>query len=187
MKLKIIKSGLFLFLFYLQSAHAVLQIEITKGAEGALPIAIIPFERTGIAMAMSVDVAEIVATDLQRSGKFSPIEREKLIDQPHSLEDVNFKLWKVAGIDHVVLGQVKVVSPQQYELQFRLIDVFKGGQVLGYRFLATDKTLRSIAHHISDLIYEQITGQKGAFDTKIAYITAERKVGAQPSYKLQIA
>lgn len=187
MKLTIIKTGLLLLLLIMQPAHAVLQIEITKGAEGALPIAIIPFQQTGLAISAPVDVAELIATDLQRSGKFSPVERDKLIDRPQSLENVNFKLWKVAGIDHVVIGQIKVVTQKQYELQFRLIDVFKGGQVLGYRFMATDKTIRSVSHHISDLIYEQITGQKGAFDTKIAYITAERKVGAQPSYKLQIA
>ena len=187
MNLNMFKAGLLLFLFLIQPAHAVLQIEITKGAEGALPIAVIPFERKGSSLSAPVDVAEIIAIDLQRSGKFSPIERDKLIDQPRSLEDVNFKLWKVAGIDHLVVGQVTVLAQQQYEVQFRLIDVFKGGQVLGYRFMATDKTLRSIAHHISDLIYEKITGQKGAFDTKIAYITAERKVGSQPSYKLQVA
>jgi len=187
MNLNIVKTCLLLFMLLVQPAQAVLQIEITKGAEGALPIAVIPFELKGRAVSAPVDVASIVAFDLQRSGKFSPIDREKLIDQPQSLEDVNFKLWKVAGIDHVVIGQVKILGQQQYEVQFRLIDVFKGGQVLGYRFMATNKTIRSISHHISDLIYEQITGQKGAFDTKIAYITAERKVGAQPSYKLQIA
>lgn len=187
MNQKIIKIVLLLCVFYVQSVHAVLQIEITKGAEGALPIAIIPFEQKGLSVSVPVDVAGIIATDLQRSGKFSPIEREKLIDRPQSLEDVNYKLWKVAGIDHVVMGQVRVLTQQRYELQFRMVDIFKGGQVLGYRFTATDKTIRSVAHHISDLIYEQITGQKGAFDTKIAYITAERKVGAQPSYKLQIA
>ena len=86
-----------------------------------------------------------------------------------------------------VIGKLNVIRPNQYEVSFRLIDVFKGAQVLGYQFTADDHSLRGISHHISDLIYEKITGQKGAFDTKIAYVTAQRKQGMQPSYKLQVA
>lgn len=174
-------------LMNMNSALAVLRVEITKGAEGAAPIAIIPFEPKGLAQSVPVDVSAIIAADLQRSGKFAPVEESKLIARPQSLEKVNYKLWRLASIDHIVIGQVTVLAPKQYELQFRLIDVFKGGQVLGYQFKADDRNIRSIAHHISDLIYEQITGQKGAFDTKIAYVTAERKIGTQPSYKLEVA
>ncbi|MDH5766089.1 MAG: Tol-Pal system beta propeller repeat protein TolB [Gammaproteobacteria bacterium] len=187
MKLFIIKTGLLFLLCFVQPVYAVLQIEITKGSESALPIAIIPFEQEGLTVKPPADVADIIASDLQRSGKFSPVERDKLIARPQSVDKMNFKLWKVAEIDHVVIGQIKVITQKQFELQFRLVDIYKGEQVLGYRFMASDKTLRSVVHHISDLIYEQITGQKGAFDTRIAYITAERKVGAQPSYKLQVA
>ena len=132
-------------------------------------------------------MATIVRNDLQRSGRFAPIEPDKLIARPRVVEDVNFKLWRVAGIDHLVIGSIKQLSADQYEISFRLLDVFKGNQVLGYQFRATTKTLRSVSHHISDLIYERITGQKGAFDTKIAYVTSERKQGRQPSYVLQVA
>jgi len=174
-------------LLNMNAAQAVLRVEITKGAEGAAPIAVIPFERKGLAVSAPVDVSAIIAADLQRSGKFAPVEQSKLIARPQSLEAVNYKLWRLASIDHIVIGQVTVLAPKQYELQFRLIDVFKGGQVLGYQFKADDRSIRGIAHHISDLIYEQITGQKGAFDTKIAYVTVERKIGKQPAYKLEVA
>jgi len=174
-------------LLNMNAAQAVLRVEITKGAEGAAPIAVIPFERKGLAVSAPVDVSAIIAADLQRSGKFAPVEQSKLIARPQSLESVNYKLWRLASIDHIVIGQVTVLAPKQYELQFRLIDVFKGGQVLGYQFKADDSSIRGIAHHISDLIYEQITGQKGAFDTKIAYVTVERKIGKQPAYKLEVA
>jgi len=173
-------------LLNMNAAQAVLRVEITKGAEGAAPIAVIPFERKGLAVSAPVDVSAIIAADLQRSGKFAPVEQSKLIARPQSLESVNYKLWRLASIDHIVIGQVTVLAPKQYELQFRLIDVFKGGQVLGYQFKADDSSIRGIAHHISDLIYEQITGQKGAFDTKIAYVTVERKIGKQPAYKLEV-
>lgn len=177
----------FLIMTLMHTAQAALRVEITKGAEGAIPIAIVPFERTEQNTKVLASVSGIVISDLQRSGKFSPIDKDKLIARPRKLEDVNYKLWRVAGIDHLVIGSLKVLQENQYEISFRLLDVFKGVQVLGYQFSATDRTLRSVSHHISDLIYESITGQKGAFDTKIAYVTSERKQGVQPSYSLQVA
>ena len=186
MKKILTKFILISLLITVQSAQAALRIEITKGADGAVPIAVVPFELIGPAAKLT-NVSEIVVADLQRSGKFSPIEKSKLVATPKDLEEVNYKLWRVAGIDHLVIGKLNVIKANQYEVSFRLIDVFKGIQVLGYQFAANDHSLRSISHHISDLIYEKITGQKGAFDTKIAYVTAERKQGQQPSYKLQVA
>lgn len=177
-----------IFLFSLSlSAHSALRVEITKGADGALPIAIVPFQQQLQSATTDTDVASIVRSDLQRSGRFAPIEPDKLIARPRAIEDVNFKLWRVAGIDHLVIGDIKQLNAEQYEISFRLLDVFKGNQVLGYQFRASTKTLRSVSHHISDLIYESITGQKGAFDTKIAYVTTQRQQGRQPSYVLQVA
>jgi len=177
-----------IFLFSLSlGAHSALRVEITKGADGALPIAIVPFQQQLQSATSDTDVAAIVRNDLQRSGRFAPIEPDKLIARPRAPEDVNFKLWRVAGIDHLVIGDIKQLNADQYEISFRLLDVFKGNQVLGYQFRATNKTIRSVSHHISDLIYESITGQKGAFDTKIAYVTTQRQQGRQPSYVLQVA
>jgi len=186
MSVKKILSIVLLLAFFLSTAQAALRVEITKGVDGAVPIAVVPFELTGNAV-NTANVSDIVALDLQRSGKFLPIEKNKLIATPKDLEEVNYKLWRIAGIDHLVIGKLKVIKPNQYEVSFRLIDVFKGAQVLGYQFAANDSSLRGISHHISDLIYEKITGQKGAFDTKVAYVTVERKQGVQPSYKLQVA
>jgi len=182
---KLLKS-LLILLALSQTAQAALRVEITKGADGAIPIAVVPFELVGN-VSGAKSVSDIVAADLQRSGKFSPIDKTKLIAQPKDLEDVNYKLWRIAGIDHLVIGKLNVVQPNQYEISFRLLDVFKGTQVLGYQFSANQHTLRSVSHHISDLIYEKITGQKGAFDTKIAYVTVQRKQGKQPAYMLQVA
>ncbi|VAW69605.1 Tol-Pal system beta propeller repeat protein TolB [hydrothermal vent metagenome] len=173
------------------TVQSALLIEITKGASSAVPIAIVPFKITGQLPKNSasgvVNASEIIASDLQRSGLFLPIEESKLLARPSKLEDVNYKLWRVSGVDHLVIGELKVTKPGQYEISVRLLDVIKGTQVKGIKWSATDVTFRSVSHQLSDLIYGIITGQKGAFDTKIAYITALRKQGAQPSYKLQVA
>jgi TolB protein len=190
MTLKMIKKYLMqlLLLFIVADlAHAELRVEITQGADGARPIAVIPFARTGLAAPLPADVSAIIAADLQRSGKFAPVETSKLIAQPQNIEAVNYKLWRMANVDHIVIGQINMISAQQFELEFRLLDVFKGQQILGFKYRETDKTLRAAAHKISDLIYERITGQKGAFNTQVAYVTVERQIGAQPKYKLQVA
>jgi TolB protein len=168
------------------TAVAELRVEITQGADDARPIAIIPFAKTGLP-APVLDVSDVISADLQRSGKFAPVEEQKLIARPQTVEAVNYKLWRMAGVNHVVIGQINVLPNQQYELEFRLLDVFKGQQVLGYKYRETAKTLRATVHRISDLIYEHITGQKGAFNTLVAYVTVERQPGMQPRYKLQVA
>ncbi len=185
--MKLLKKILIVLIFLSPAAQGALQVEITRGADSAIPIAIVPFERLGQVIPGMHDVSRIVMSDLQRSGRFSPIEQNKLVATPSDLADVNFKTWRVAGIDHLVIGKVNVVKQGQYEISFRLLDVFKGVQVLGYQFAANDYSLRMVAHRISDLIYEKITGQKGAFQSKIAYITTERKQGMQPLYQLQVA
>jgi len=188
--MKNILRSLVILLMSLPTAQAALEITITRGADGAVPIALVPFRQYGQAapgINPAAQVSAIISADLQRSGRFSPIEENKLVARPADLQSVNYKLWRIAGIDHLVIGKVNILQPNQFEVSFRLLDVFKGNQVLGYQFSATKNTLRSVSHHISDLIYEKITGQKGAFDTKIAYITAQRKQGMQPSYKLQVA
>ena len=170
-------------------ANAALRVEITKGADGAIPIAIVPFQVLGKdAQAVAnvpANVSGIIAADLERSGKFSP--KTKLAESPGELSDVNYKFWRTAGIDHLVIGKVEVVQANKYEISFRLLDVVKGVQLDGYQFSANDYDIRSVSHKISDIIYEIITGQKGAFNTKIAYVTVQRQQGMQPKYKLQVA
>ncbi len=176
-----------IFSFSVFSANAELRVEITKGSDNAVPIAIVPFQLVGRNASKITNISDVVFADLQRSGTFKPIEKSKLIARPQKLNQVNYKLWRLAGIDHLVIGKVNVIQPNQYEISFRLIDVFKGEQALGFQFSANDHNLRSISHQISDLIYEKISGLQGAFDTKVAYVTVQRKQGTQPTYKLQVA
>ncbi len=155
-------------------AQAVLKIDITEGFEGALPIAVIPFQWNGTAKTVNGDVSAIIMSDLARSGKFSPVAEKDLIARPQTLADVHYKTWRIAGMDHIVIGSVTKQTNGTYQVQFRLIDILKAKQVLGYNFSATDKTLRGVAHQISDYIFSHITNLPGAFNTRIAYVTLNR-------------
>lgn len=184
MKLKIY-SYTFLLMFSVQ-VQAVLNISITQGVNDASPIAVIPFKWSNGAVLTDADVSKIVSLDLARSGKFSPMPFEDLIAKPSKPEDMHFNTWRVAGIDHVVIGSVEVQDENRFQVRFRLFDVFKGEQILGYSLPATKASLRSVSHKISDYILESITGLKGAFDTRIVYITS-RQIDKKIQYRMQVA
>jgi TolB protein len=167
-----------------QTANAVLKIDITEGIEGATPIAVIPFKWNGASKLVDADISEIVSSDLARSGKFSPAPAAELLARPQRAEDIHFKTWRVAGIDHLVIGAVNMKPDGQFRVEFRLFNVYRGEQVLGYSFNATRATLRAIAHQISDLIFEELTGLPGAFNSRIAYVTSS---GNPVKYRLQVA
>ena len=176
----------FLFLSLSSMAHAVLKIDITEGFEGALPIAVVPFQWNGTAKIPDGDISAIITSDLARSGKFSPVAEKDLIARPHKLEDVHYKTWRIAGMDHIVIGGVTAQANGNYQVQFRLIDILKAKQVLGYSFTATKDTLRATAHQISDYIFTHITGLPGAFGTRIAYVTTQRNKQGSTS-RLQVS
>ena len=147
------KKFSFIYLFLLSfstQVKAILDISITEGMDSASPIAIIPFEWTGSPLLADADISKIVKLDLARSGRFSPIPETDLIDKPTKPEDVHFGSWRVVGIDHVVIGAVEALGNDQFNVKFRLFDVFKEEQVLGYSIPATRASLRSVAHRISD-------------------------------------
>jgi TolB protein len=176
-----------LFVFFLQSglAQAALTIEITQGVEGAVPIAIVPFGWTG-AGAAPENIAAIVSSDLSRSGRFEPLPDRDLVAHPTDAGMVKFQNWRMLNVDNLVIGQLSETSPGQYTVRFELFDVYRGKQILGYSFPTDTRDLRRVAHHISDLIYEKLTGEKGAFNTQIAYVTTSGS-GKNKTYTLLVA
>lgn len=167
-------------------AHAVLTIEITEGIEGALPIAVVPFAWEGQTQAPQ-DIAQIVSDDLARSGQFGPLARADLLARPQSGAEVRYANWKASGVDHLVIGRLRAMGPDAYVVQFQLFDVFKETQLVGYSFPATTAQLRRVAHSISDIIYEKITGAPGAFNTRIAYVSAMSDADKKKQYILQVS
>ncbi len=154
------------------TANAALTIEITKGMSGGLPIAIVPFGWQGPAMKAPEDIAEIVTADLERSGRFDALAKSDLLARPHEGSQVNFRDWRLVGAPSLVIGKV-VSNGDLYDVQFQLFDVYREKQQIGYTFKVKEKELRKIAHRISDIIYETLTGEKGAFSTRIAYVTSK--------------
>ncbi len=171
----------------LPAARAGLVIEITEGVEGALPIAVVPFRWEGDPAAPPPQkVGEIVAADLRRSGHFRPLPVEEMPAQPADTAEVDFRDWRALKQDHLVIGRVAPNGPGGYRVVFKLFDVYRGEQLMGYSFTTTAADLRHLAHHIADLVYETLTGTPGAFATRIAYVVSEGTLEA-PRLSLRIA
>jgi TolB protein len=169
----------------LSTAHAQLVIEITRGQEDAVPIAVVPFgwESSGAA---PFDIAQVVAADLERSGRFAPLERKDMIDRPTSGDQIRFQDWRYLKSDFIAVGKLIPEGADRYAAHFELYNVLTGQRLTGQRLTATAASMRAVAHRIADLIYEQLTGVRGAFSTRIAFINAE---GSPPQqrYKLIVA
>jgi TolB protein len=167
-------------------ARAILTIDIVGGRESALPIAIATFGWPVGSAPPATDVAQIVRDNLRRSGRFDPLPPHLMPTHPTALEQVRFDDWRMLGSLNLVVGRVLPDASGTYTVEFELFDVLKGERVSGYQFQTNTEGLRRTAHQISDLIYEALLGEKGAFNTRIAYITVGMKSGAK-EYRLYIA
>jgi TolB protein len=156
------------------AAQAELTVEITEGIKRR-PIAIVPFGWEGDAATAPLDIAGVISSDLTRSGRFAPIDENDMLQKPTDGADMDFDDWLILGVEAVVIGRVTQTGENAYSVQFQLFDVFGRDQLVGYRMPASRGTIRRVAHRAADMIYEKLTGIKGVFDTKVAYVTAEER------------
>jgi TolB protein len=165
-----------------RAARADLQIDITQGVSDPIPIAIVPFARTGIADA-GFDLAGVVQHDLDGSGRFRTMERGALLAQPQRAADVVASQWRAARQDYVLVGRVGPGTASAISIDCDLVNALTG-QSLGSQHLdATASTLRTAAHQVSDFVYQRILGTRGAFATRIAYVAVE---GTPPAQRFQL-
>ncbi len=146
--------------------RAELTIDITESADNGIPVAVVPFATSSA----PVDISAVVNADLARSGYFKMMPEGSMPSRPSSASAVNFPQWLALNQNYLVVGQVSG-GGGQYSIQFQLLDVMKSGQMLGYQMNSSAADLRRTAHYIADLIFEKLTGKKGAFSGRIAYVT----------------
>lgn len=199
--------GMFVLLGSLTNvAHAALELVITDGIDSARPIAVVPFKWEG-SQPLPTDISAVIASDLQRSGKFSPVPTNKMPQTPFNESEVNFDSWTSLGVDALLTGSIKQNEQGDYVVNYQLVDVVRGqltggqSKALGsdgelvlskdhvlFNKVATVKgpRMREYAHRISDLVYEQLTGERGAFMTRIAYVVVNDKDRFHTSFVLLI-
>jgi TolB protein len=160
-------------------ARAQLTIEIIGGGANQIPIAVLPFVAES---ALPQSITAIVEQDLSRSGRFRAIFVGGVGPPPTEIAQVDFPEWKSRLADALVIGQAQRLPDGRFEVRFRLLDVPKQSQIGGIAFTLTAAQTRLTAHKIADFIYEKLTGERGVFSTRIAYVV---KQGAR--FELRVA
>lgn len=161
------------------AARAQLSIEIIGGGAQQIPITVLPF---GDEERFTQRVSQIVSADLARSGMFRLGSQGSVRPFPTDAMEVDYRYWRNEGSQTLVIGRVIERSDGKLEVRFRMMDVARQSQVLGYAFTVSVTQLRVTAHKIADLIYEKLTGDVGVFATKICYV-----VKSGETFELQVA
>lgn len=176
-----------LFLLVSQFAQAKLEIEIIQGNASALPIAVIPMQWQATDPRPQTGVADVVSSDLYRSGLFEPLDEEDMVDRPVDAESIRYGTWRLLKVDYIVIGQVKdAAGGTGYDITYQLFDVHTQEALLSQITTVGFGDLRFGAHRVADAIYEKLTGVAGAFSTRIAYISATG-LGDNQNYQLFVA
>lgn len=143
------------------SAQAELLIRVTEGADSAIPLSVVPFSESG-SMPAGDKLSSIVQADLAMSGEFRPLSPEKMLSLPSKRADVYFRDWRMLGQRYVLVGE-QTRNGDRVEVRYELFDVNREERILGETAAAPASNMRSLAHHVSDKVYEAITGVPGAF------------------------
>jgi len=165
------------------TAEAQLRLDITQGVRDAVPIAVVPFG--GQAEGAPTDVAAVVANDLLLSGRFKPLERRDMVTRPTTGAAIRFEDWRLLRSDFIVVGRVEP-DAAGLAVTFELFNVQSGQPLLSQRLTTTERGLRATSHRIADLVFERLTGIRGAFSTRIAYVSVEGRPPKQ-RYRLVVA
>ena len=158
-------------------------IRVTTGADRAIPIAVVPFGWQGGSV-LPEDLAEIVGNDLRNSGMYEPIPRQNMISLPTQASEVIYRDWKAIGAQYVMVGSITPAGGR-LQVQYALFNVATEQQVIAGNVAGSMDQLRDMAHHIADQSFEKLTGVKGAFSTRMLYVTAERLGSNNTRYTLQ--
>lgn len=199
--MRIIYTIIITILLSYSPAYALLSMELTQGVSGAVPIAIVPFAEEG---APAQHVSEIVSNDLAHSGRFNVYDQAALSMRPTQVSEVSFPYFRRLGTDNIVMGSVRSLGHDQYQVSFQLVDAFKARNVekegkpanpaatqqavvMHQTFRISGKQLRQTAHHISDLVYEKLLGVRGIFSTRLVYVVVKRFSNGTARYTLEVA
>ena len=163
-------------------AHAQLKIDITRGVTDPVPVAVVPFGRA-VPADGGLDIAAVIQRDLESSGRFRGVDRNAMPARPSRAAEVDAAAWRAQRADYVVVGRVAAGTGGAVLLHYELVNVLNGQVLLNDTVSAPLSAVRNGAHRVADKVFEKLTGTRGAFATRIAYVSVD---GAPPSQRYQL-
>jgi len=155
------------------ATYAELSIQITQGIDNPIPIAIVPFsiESGGV---LSEDVSQIVINDLEQVGEFRALSRNNMLSLPSEAAEVFYRDWRTLAQDYLLIGKIdRAPGSQLVSVEYELFDVNRELRLAGEVLTGSVTQLRDIGHAISNVVFEEVTGIRGAFSTQILYVVAD--------------
>lgn len=167
------------------ASQAQLRVEITSGVTDPIPVAVVPFEA---ARALPVDLAGVVDANLRGTGRFTLLARDRMPQRPVEAVSVDSAQWRAQRVDYVVVARSREGDAGSVVVDYALVNALTGQTLLNERLSggAGVPALRNLAHRLSDRIHERMLGVRGAFATRIAYVSVDGKPPAQ-RYQLIVA
>jgi TolB protein len=163
-------------------ARAQLVIDITSGVTDPVPVAVVPFT-VSAPLNDTVDVAAVIERDLASSGRFLAVARAAMPQRPGRAVAVDAAAWRAARADYVVVGRM-ASSGANVTLRFDLVNALSGQVMLNDESVSVPAaSLRNGAHRVADAIFQKLTGVRGAFATRIAYVSV---TGTPPAQRYQL-
>ena len=155
------------------AAHGELSIQITKGVDNPIPIAIVPFSWEGSGV-LSEDVTQIVLNDLEQVGEFRALSRSNMLSMPSEEREVFYRDWRLLAQDYLLVGKIsRAAGSQLVRVQYEFFDINRELKLAGEVLTGSVTQLRDIGHAISNVVFEEVTGTRGAFTTQIMYVVAD--------------
>ena len=161
-------------------------IDIKNGTASALPIAVVPFGLEGSSAPPETSVDQVISNDLNRCGQFRTLPKASVVEFPTRGSDIKFATWNMLKQAYILVGRQIDSGNGEIRVEFELFDVASQKQLLGLAISGQRTGMRDVAHQIADLVYEKITGVRGAFWTRIAYIISQG-LGNNINYALMVA
>ncbi len=145
-------------------AAAQFRVEIAGVGATQLPLVLGPFRDEGKA---GVAVSQIVRSDLERSGLFRAVLPDRALDERSTIDSAQ---WRGRGADALVAGSVSRLADGRFDVRYKLWDTVKGDELLGQSKVVLAVDLRLAAHRVADEIHQKLTGERGVYATRIAYV-----------------
>lgn len=183
--MKKFRAVLFLLGFLGSSSFAELSIQITQGVDNPIPISIVPFAFQGTGM-LSEDIASIVTSDLEQVGEFRALSPGNMLSLPREESEVFYRDWRTLAQDYLLVGKIDREPGSQFvQVQYEFFDINREVKLAGEILTGNVSQLRDIAHEISNVVFELVTGTRGAFTTQILYIVSEELGPGNTTFRLE--